>query len=90
MLALMLYSALVATSLRPIHSNRPRRFRLQSLQFVRVNPCSRGISRPVNGAVRVNRAPLRRIIQFAYDIDPQLHDPLPVVVLHGSTMNCLY
>src|SRR6186713_2987196 len=37
-----------------------------------------GISRPVNGAVRVNRAPLRRIIQFAYDIDPELHDPLPV------------
>jgi uncharacterized protein (TIGR03435 family) len=32
----------------------------------------------VNGVVRVNRAPLRRIIQFAYDIDPQLHDPLPV------------
>jgi len=37
-----------------------------------------GISRPVNGVVRVNRAPVRRIIQFAYDIDPQLHDPLPV------------
>jgi hypothetical protein len=30
-----------------------------------------GISRPVNGTVRVNRAPLRRIIQFAYDIDPE-------------------
>ena len=37
-----------------------------------------GISRPVNGIVRVNRAPVRRIIQFAYDIDPILHDPLPV------------
>ena len=32
----------------------------------------------MNGVVRVNRAPLRRIIQFAYDIDPQLHDPLPL------------
>jgi uncharacterized protein (TIGR03435 family) len=38
-----------------------------------------GISRPVNGTVRVNGAPLRRIIQFAYDIEPELrHDPLPV------------
>ena len=37
-----------------------------------------GISRPVNGAVRVNRAPVQRLIQYAYDIDPALHDPLPV------------
>jgi uncharacterized protein (TIGR03435 family) len=36
-----------------------------------------GIGRPVNGVVRVNRAPVRRIIQYAYDVDPALHDPLP-------------
>ena len=36
-----------------------------------------GIQRPVNGVVATGGAELRRLIRWAYGVEPDLHDPLP-------------
>ena len=54
----------------------------QSLAFevASIRPASGqpfGIERPVNGVVTTRGAELRRLIRWAYGVEPNLHDPLP-------------
>jgi uncharacterized protein (TIGR03435 family) len=76
-LTLLVTAAIVGAVIA--HAQTPAPAAGRAFDIVSVRPAEPGeqggITRPVNGTMRVNRAPLRRIIHFAFDIDPERHDP---------------